>query len=271
MIMLVIPVLLAATVLVTSSGAAVRSADSPSVLVLSASADRVVLSGVVAEGRAADQLLRVTREKSGTRVVTDALDRTGSANPALSDEKLARLLDMILAPDRGPAEEFTVLLRPESGSVLSGQAAPERSAEVEKVIRELLPATDLVNKVGPPAGSTQSVLAVTRFQDSINRMLQPGPGITFGLGEPGFAGHGATLASRLGRLLTIAPASSIELVGHSWAAESNGQNPAELAKARADRLRDELVFQGVNPAVITTRGIAEGGGAGHPTVDVKIK
>lgn len=207
----------------------------PEQLLVAVRGGEILLSGAVADDT--ERVALLTAAKADDHRVTAAL-RLGGTLP-VPPAVVGRVVSAALS---AKVSEVTATIH--NGQVAIAARVPDeaRANAVRDAVRQAangLQITDRV-EVGPSASAGD--LNVEALHDSINRLVNGNGAIRFVQGTTAWEGHGPVLVQRVGRMLLVAPRASVTLVAH-------GTDPA-MATQRAEMVRDELVGQGVSPALI---------------------
>ncbi|APU17657.1 MULTISPECIES: OmpA family protein [Actinoalloteichus] len=206
---------------------------------------QLAVSGIAPDEQAARRLLDEIRDRRDGREVVDAvLVVDGSAlpaDPALIAEVLAEV------PERTAA---TVSMYWWSDTLmLTGPVIDEQTAiELRTSVRAVLPAEiRLEDRTWQARLGETATFGAEAFQETVSTMLADGGGLRFAAGSARLTTSGTEVLRQLVGLLRVAPGMPVILHGRA----ADGE--ADLAGARAEAVRAELLDQGVSGSLVTMR------------------
>ncbi|QFZ18104.1 OmpA family protein [Saccharothrix syringae] len=205
-------------------------------------ADEVVLVGEAGDDAEREALVEAVRGRVDFYRVTDLITLTGERLPASP----GNVVDLLLAAARSGVTGFAAGFsgqRVDVSAVVAGEGAAE---DLRRAVRRVFADGALDVEVRTPEVGPLDVAALQR---SVTNMVQGGGGFRFEPGTTGWEGYGPVLVGRVGRLLLVAPRSTITLVGH---ASTERPDARDLALARVGVVRDLFVAQGVRPDQVET-------------------
>ncbi|MBB5906100.1 OmpA family protein [Actinoalloteichus hymeniacidonis] len=206
---------------------------------------QLAVFGLVPDEATKDRLLGEIRARRDGREVVDAvLIARGAvlpADPGLVAEVMAGV----------PAETAdTVSMYWWSDTLmLTGPVIDEETVvELRSVMHDLLPAEiRLEDRTWQARLGETATFGAEAFQESVSTVLADGGGLRFAAGSTRLTAAGAEVLNRLAGLLRVAPGMPVVLESHAPEGES------ELAGARAEAVRAQLLDQGVSGSLVTMR------------------
>ncbi|MGZ3145147.1 hypothetical protein ACVDFE_24750 [Lentzea chajnantorensis] len=210
-------------------------AAGPEQLLVAVRGAEVLVSGAVADD--AERRALVDAVQTPGHRVTAAL-RLGGTLP-IPPAVVGRLVSAALS---ARVSEVTTTVHGGHVAVAARVPDEERATAVREAIRQAANGLRVTDRVEIGPSTTAGDLDVAALHDSISRMVNGNGAIRFVQGTTAWEGHGPVLVHRVGRMLLVAPRASVTLVAH-------GTDPV-TATTRGQMVRDELVGQGVSPALI---------------------
>ncbi|WP_154697737.1 hypothetical protein [Lentzea guizhouensis] len=216
------------------AGTEVRQAG-PEQLLVAVRGGEILVAGAVADDAERRALLDAV--PTADHRVTAAL-RLGGTLP-IPPAVIGRLVSATLS-----ARVTEVTTTVHTGHVAIAARVPDehRATAVRDAVRQAANGLQVTDRIEIGPSTTIGDLNVEALHDSVNRLVNGNGAIRFVQGTTAWEGHGPVLVHRVGRMLLVAPRASITLVAH-------GTDPATATK-RGELVRDELVGQGVSPALI---------------------
>ncbi|PRY40742.1 peptidoglycan-binding protein ArfA [Umezawaea tangerina] len=218
----------------------------PGQLLLLVRANEIVLAGTPADAAERSALVEAVTARAGDHRVTDVLAPKAGQRLPVAPAVAASIAGAVV--DNG-VHDFTGVVQ---GGVLTARATvvdEQRATTFGGVLTgaagnlRVAPAIE----VGPSI--QDSALDLPALGDSINRLVGGNGSIRFQPDTTTWQGHGPVLVQRVARMLLVAPRATITVRGHASAAAADARG---LAETRARMVRDVVLGQGVNPAMVET-------------------
>jgi len=233
---LLVPALLAASG-VYARARQVERAGVGGRLVVLVRADEVLLVGDARDDAERESLVDAVRGGVGPYRVTDLISPNGERVPTPHTE----VVDLLVAAVGSGAVGFTADFRGERVDVAAVVPDAGAAEVLRRSVRRATAVGDLSIGVRAPVDVPLDVAALQR---SVTALVQGNGGLRFETGSTDWQGHGPVLVNRVGRLLLVAPSSTVTLVGHASAEHPDAHH---LASTRAGMVRDLFAAQGVRP------------------------
>ncbi|ASO22821.1 outer membrane protein OmpA-like peptidoglycan-associated protein [Actinoalloteichus hoggarensis] len=206
---------------------------------------QLAVSGIAPDEQSARLLLDAIRERRDGREVVDAVlvaeGATLPADRALIAEVLAAVPERTATTVSMYWWSDTLLL---TGPVIDEQTA----VDLRTAVRAVLPAEVLMeDRTWQARLGETATFGAEAFQETVSATLADGGGLRFAPGSARLTASGAETLRQLAALLRVAPGMPVTLHGRAAGGE------ADLAGARAEAVRAELLDQGVSGSLVTMR------------------
>lgn len=224
---------------------AVHDAE-PGQLLLLVRADEIVLAGTPADEAERRALVEAVTARAGENRVTDVLaPRAGDRSP-VTPAVAASIAGAVV---ENGVHDFSGVVQ---GGVLTARATvvdDERATTFGRLLTAAAGDLAVVPSIEVGPSTKDSALDLPALGDSIDRLVGGNGSIRFQPDTTTWQGHGPVLIQRVARMLLVAPRATVTVRGHASAAAAD---PRGLAETRARMVRDVVLGQGVDPAMVET-------------------